>query len=494
MKVRAFALGLALVAGAVQPGRAADTKVWPTDLINIAAAANGGRIISHSSMLNDDAKFSPNNLIDGQVYDLVRGSGSYGWVSNHYDPINLEYVTIGFKDNALKRIGKIVLTPTTNVVPERWTKDVEVSVSTQSAEGPYQPVAQITVRNAAERQEFTILPVNARFVQLKFRSNWGSDRAVALGEVELYESISTAEPMGQLIALLEGSINELKRYRQTQIEGGTLAEVLPESGNVGGRNTSLEGAMATLQLIADATGDTTAANRLALSSTNIAAAKNGGKIVDYSSVFIKDQEQGPDPAFKPENLIDGEVYNDKTNKGSRGWASQGFEPNREYVTIGFREDRTKLIGKIVINPASAQSSLRWARTVAVQVTDGSAKQGPYRTVATINLRSEAINQEFLIRPVEAKYVRFMFMANGPGDIVLPNARPEVNSDRAVSLGEIEIYAPTASGDKIDQLISQFNQVLVGLKLLYKEKPAGSTAAKPAVEEAAPRAATTAEVG
>ena len=473
MKAIAFALGLTLAAGAAQPGHA-DTKVWPTDLTNIAAAANGGRIISRSSVIDDDPKYTADNLIDGQVFDAARNTGSFGWASNKYDPINMEYVTIGFKDNVAKRIGKIVLTPTANVVPERWGKDIEVAVSTQSAEGPFQPVAQITLRNAAERQEFVILPTNARFVQLRFRSNWGSDRAVALGEVELYEAIDTKDPMGQLIGRLESAINELKRYRQAQVEGGNSGGALANASSGEGstliRNANLDGAMATLQLVADVIGGTT---RQPISATNIAAAKNGGKIMDYSSIFVSNKDEGPDPAYKPENLIDGEVYQQKDDKGTYGWASQGFEPGREFVTIGFRGDRTRLIGKLVINPTSAQSALRWARTIDVQVTDGSAKQGPFRTVTTIRVRSDAVNQEFVIRPVEAKYVRFVFTANGPGDVVLPGARPEVNSDRAVSLGEIEIYEPSSSGDKIDQLISQFNQVLIDLKLLHKRNTASN---------------------
>ncbi|HVF09484.1 MAG TPA: hypothetical protein VNA16_01705, partial [Abditibacteriaceae bacterium] len=111
MKAITFALGLALTAGVAQPGHA-DTKVWPTDLTNVAAAANGGRIISRSSVIDNDPRFKADNLIDGQVYDGVRDTGSFGWASDKYDPINMEYVTIGFKDNATKRIGKIVLTPT----------------------------------------------------------------------------------------------------------------------------------------------------------------------------------------------------------------------------------------------------------------------------------------------------------------------------------------------------------------------------------------------
>src|SRR5690606_11216950 len=127
----------------------------------------------------------------------------------------------------------------------------------------------------------------------------------------------------------------------------------------------------------------------------------------------------------------------KAANSSSGWASEGFAPGREFVTLGFGDDRTHLIGKIVINPSSNQAVLRWARRVDVQVTNGSAKDGPWKSLTTLNLRTDPVNQEFLIEPAEAKYVRFVFQANGPADINLPGMVPGVNSDRSVSLGEIE---------------------------------------------------------
>jgi hypothetical protein len=192
---------------------------------------------------------------------------------------------------------------------------------------------------------------------------------------------------------------------------------------------------------------------------NIAAAANGGKIVDSSSTFSNDAAYGPDKA------IDGENYDGATEKGSFGWASEGFQPGKQFLTIGFKDDRTHVISKFVVNPVSNQSTLRWARRIDVQVTSGSPKTGPFRTVATINLRNEPANQDFSIRPVEAKYVRFSFVANGPGNISLPNADPDVNSDRSVSVGEIEIYEAAVGNDTLDALIGRLYQVLIDLKRL-----------------------------
>jgi hypothetical protein len=298
-------------------------RVLPTDTTNIAAAASGGKIVNVTSTLDNDDKLSANNLIDGKAWNGK--NGSEGWASNQFDPVNMDSVTIGFSGTTPRRIGKLVINPASSVAPERWAKDIEVQVSTESAEGPFRAVAQLTLRKAGEPQEFLILPVPARFVRLMFRSNWGSDRAVALGEVEIYEAITNTEPMGQVIAQLEGTINELKRYRQTQVELGNAG------GSATVRQSALEGmSPATIQLIQSTTGGMA----LPVSNVNIAAASNGGKIVDSSSTFINDPAQGGDPAFGPEKLIDGRNYTGKADD-SFGWASQGFAPGRQFVTIGF---------------------------------------------------------------------------------------------------------------------------------------------------------------
>ncbi len=438
----ALALGAGVWAGACGSAAAQPAPVYPTDLTNIAAAANGGRVLSATSVIDNDAAFKADNLIDGQIYKSAN-QGSAGWASNKFDPVNMDSVTLGFAGNALRRIGKIALNPTSAVTPERWAKDVEVQVSTDSAEGPYRAVAQLTLRRAAERQEFLILPAPARFVRLLFRSNWGSDRAVALGEVEIYEAIGQGDAIGQLIARLEGAINDLNRYRDLQAEIGNVTGGLapaslrpgapassagkttiargsaassiaslasakvaegkparssaaaPVSGKVGKTPATISKpakpgsaalSPATLQLIQEtqgaappaagqpatpaATGDVPA-GRVNVAAGNIAAAANGGRIVDYSSIFNND------PAYGPDKLIDAQNYSLADDKGSPGWASEGFTPGRQFVTIGFRDDRTRLISKLILNPVSNQSSLRWASRVEVQVTTGSARQGRF---------------------------------------------------------------------------------------------------------------------
>ncbi len=436
-----FLLALPLAAHA--QGRSLDT-------LDIAARANGGRIIASTSTFANDKAYSADNLIDGTVW-TGPNSKTRGWASDKFDPIARDSVTIGFSGNRIVNIGKIVLNPSTDLPRERWAKDVEVQTSTDTAEGPWNSVAQITLKQSATNQEFPILPTPARFVRLVFRSNYGSDRAVALGEVSVYQAIDTSDPIGGLIARLEGAIGELSRYRDVQLKGGN------GGGQVVSASTS-QLSPATVQLVQmlDTDGPS-----VPIGKTNLALARNGGKIMAYSSIFDND------PQFGPDKLIDGDNFSMTTGKGSFGWSSEGFTPGHEYVTLGFAQDRTRLIGKIVLNPVSNQSDLRWARRVQVQATTGSFKDGPWKEVAALNLKGEAVNQEFLIRPVEAKYLRFIFAANGPG-IVLPNADPNVNSDRAVSLGEIEVYEATTNNDQLGPLISRFSSVLSDMKALRRK--------------------------
>ncbi len=435
MQPKTFLFALS-IAGAFPLLAHAQNRVISTDNTNIAAAQNGGRVLAVTSTFDNDPLYAGSNLIDGQVWNATRAGSSRGWASNQYDPISMDAVTLGFAGNRIVKLGRIVVNPLTDLPPERWAKDIEVQVSTESAEGPYQPVAQLTLRQQGVPQSFDILPVDARFVRLQLRSNYGSDRATALGEVEMYEAIDASNPMGGVINRLEKAVTQLNAYKALQAAGG----VVNTDSNI--RNVSA--------------GQSSASG----SKANIAAAKNGGKVLASSSTY------NSDPTYGPQLLIDGDNFRQLENKGSNGWASQGFEPGKEFVTIGFADDRTHLLGKVTLNPASNQSDLRWARRVQLETTTGSSSTGPWKTAGVFNLRPEAVNQDFSVTPVEAKYARFVFQANGPG-IVLPNADPNVNSDRAVSLGEIEVYEAQTGDDQLDALLGQFNGVLTDLKTLRR---------------------------
>ena len=467
------ALGAAIFPAASQ----AQNRVLSTDTTNIAAAQNGGRILSVTSTLDNDKSYAASNIIDGKAFNFQNNAGSKGWASNKFDPINMDAITLGFTGNQTRKIGRIVLNPAVDLTPERWAKDIEVQVSTDTAEGPYTAIAQLTLKRDAAPQEFALLPVDARFVRLVFRSNWGSDRAVGLGEVEIYEAIDGSDQMGQLIGRLESAVTDLRRYRQVQAEGGAAPSTQVAAAPVARKSTKNGGAQ--IQNIQLVTGD---AGAFPTANLNIAAGKNGGKIVAFSSIYNNDAE------FTPDKLLDGQNFREADGKGTFGWASQGFAPGKEFVTVGFANDRTKLIGRVTLNPASNQSDLRFARRIDVQVTTGDSKDGPWKSAAILNLTPRTVNQDFTIRPVEAKYVKFIFQANGPG-IAIPNGDPNVNSDRAVSLGEIEIYEAVAGDDQLESLIGRFNQVLVDFKTLRRRQIDGGaptqTLAAPATLNRAP---------
>ena len=430
-----------------------------TDTTNIAAASNGGRVLSVTSTLDNDAAYAGKNLIDGQFWTPEKPKSSKGWSSNRYDPIAMDAVTLGFASSEIYKLGRVVVNPATDLNPERWAKDIEVQVSTDTAEGPFVPVAQITLKAQARPQAFDLPTTEARFVRLLIRSNFGSDRAVALGEVEIYEAIDNSDALGALIGRLENTIGELSRYRAAQLQ----------LNNGGGQRVANEkfspATIQTVQMLDE--GEDLAP----IGKTNIAAAKNGGRILAYSSVY------NADPLYGPDKLIDSENFSPADNKGSFGWASQGFKPGQEFVTIGFKGDATRSIGKIVFNPLSNQSDLRWARRIEIQSSNENPKDGPWKTVATINLKvdvSGAANQEFLIAPTPAKFLRFVFRANGPG-VVLPNADPNVNSDRSVSLGEIEVYEANTNGDQLKGVIGRLSLILNDMKALRRKTRDGETA-------------------
>ena len=339
----------------------AQNRVISTDNTNIAAAQNGGRVLSATSTFDNDPLYAGSNLIDGQVWSATRAGSSRGWASNQYDPISMDAVTFGFAGNRIVKLGRIVINPLTDLPPERWAKDIEVQVSTESAEGPYQPVAQLTLRQQGKPQSFDVLPVDARFVRLQIRSNYGSDRAVALGEVEMYEAIDASDPMGGVINRLEKAVAQLNGYKDLQAQGG----IAPVAATATGTDSNFR----QVQLNQGVASGTKA---------NIAAAKNGGKILASSSTYNNDATYGP------QLLIDGDNFRQLENKGSNGWASQGFEPGKEFVTIGFADDRTHLLGRVTLNPASNQSDLRWARRIELQTTTGSSATGPWKTAGVFN--------------------------------------------------------------------------------------------------------------
>ncbi len=189
---------------------------------NIAAAANGGRIVAVSSEALDKngrviPQWAAKNLIDGKhVVGTFVPADSYGWSSNRAPTADKpEWVIIAFAGEQTHLIGRMVIDPTTADPPiiGRWVRHIELQVSNTTVDGPYKTVGHFTVVNRPIKQTFDFPPVEARYVRLVIWSNHGSDKCVEMGEVEIYEAIVGDDVLDQLIMRLENLLQDLKRYR-----------------------------------------------------------------------------------------------------------------------------------------------------------------------------------------------------------------------------------------------------------------------------------------
>jgi len=186
---------------------------------NIALFKNGGRIVSYTSQL-DDHYWKASNLIDGVVFERTDPNTTNGWASRVFSAGADNFpqdIVIGFEGDKPHFIGQVVINPTT---PDtawlgRWAREIELFVSTESPDNPthYKYVGTCKLVNKPEPQVFNFSPVEAKYLKLRIRSNWGSDRYVSLGEVEVYEAIPSTGELDQLIARLEQLLRDLKRYR-----------------------------------------------------------------------------------------------------------------------------------------------------------------------------------------------------------------------------------------------------------------------------------------
>ncbi|MGC9318732.1 MAG: discoidin domain-containing protein [Armatimonadota bacterium] len=190
---------------------------------NLVAAENDGRIAKYSSQALDENgqpidKWAVTNLIDGKyVVGSHTPADSYGWRSQGVpSPDSPEWIIFELPQRRL--ISRVVVDPTTDD-PEflgRWAKNIRISVSTESVDGPYKEVGSYVVVRRGIKQTFDFTPVEARWVKLDITSNWGSDFAVELGEFEVYEAIVGDDMLDQLISRLSTLLDELKRYRDSQ--------------------------------------------------------------------------------------------------------------------------------------------------------------------------------------------------------------------------------------------------------------------------------------
>ncbi len=196
-----------------------------------------------------------------------------------------------------------------------------------------------------------------------------------------------------------------------------------------------------------------ASDAISAGGTDLAAAEMGGRIVAFSSQAV-DENGKVMPEWQVTNLIDGKhVLGTYTPADSYGWSSQHVpsEESPEWVVIAFANDQTRLLRRIVIDPATDDPAFigRWVRDVELQVST-TTPEGPYKTVGRFLVVNKPIEQHFDFLPVEARYVRLVITSNH-------------GSDKCVEMGEVEIYEAIVGDSALDDVIIRLENLLQELK-------------------------------
>ncbi len=230
------ALCVAVMAVGAHTAYAADRAVAGST--NIAAAANGGRIIAVSDQAKDEngeimTNWMATNAIDGlYVVGNHVPPNSYGWSTNTPPEAGRpHWIILAFGAKAKTHlISRVIIDPTTAdpVYIGRWVKNIEIQVSSTEPEGPYKSVGRYLVVKKPIKQVFDFPPVECRYLKLLIHDNHNSDKCVELGELEVYDAIIGHNQLDALILRLENLLQDLKRYRDAQVyqkQKNTLEEV-----------------------------------------------------------------------------------------------------------------------------------------------------------------------------------------------------------------------------------------------------------------------------
>ncbi len=217
----------------------------------------------------------------------------------------------------------------------------------------------------------------------------------------------------------------------------------------------LTGIPMAMLLMSNSTVPLYASNAISAGGTNLAAAENGGRIVAFSGQAV-DENGKVMPEWQVTNLIDGKhVLGNYTPADSYGWSSQHApsEETPEWIVFAFAQDQTRLLRRIVIDPATDDPLFigRWVRDVELQVST-TTPEGPYKTVGRFLVVNRPIEQHFDFLPVEARYIRLVITSNH-------------GSDKCVEMGEVEIYEAIVGDSALDDVIVRLENLLQELKQL-----------------------------
>lgn len=179
---------------------------------NIALRALGGQVLSASSQY-DDRTWSAGNLIDGAAY--IRDGRSCrvtcGWSSK--DKTVPQEIVLSFYQQREAMIAAVLIDPLTWETAgrrDRMAKHVEIWVSTTSVSDGFVKVTGARLHQQPGEQFMTFSPVAAKFVKVRFLSNYGGPHTQA-GEIKIIEatgqrSIVADAPKDLVLPALGGAI------------------------------------------------------------------------------------------------------------------------------------------------------------------------------------------------------------------------------------------------------------------------------------------------
>ncbi len=193
-------------------------SIWVSKDENLVASHKGGTVLSYTSQYND-SNWAAKNLIDGGIYQWSSANASFPQ----------EFV-FAFKDEETKLINKVSLNAaTTDTSKNRWAKDFEVLVSTDSSNSGFRSVGTFQLENIAGDQVFEFYPVRAKYIMLRITSNYGATDYVELGEFKVFEAVRYIPPKSEnLVASDKGGV--LLSYTSQYNDSSWAAKNLIDGG------------------------------------------------------------------------------------------------------------------------------------------------------------------------------------------------------------------------------------------------------------------------
>lgn len=210
---------------------AGDEPGTPALSDSVIAAANGGEVAyCTSTATHEDGTELPQwqaaNLIDGLVATAGEqpDHNSCGWSSDAAPSVEEPQIVAFRIPGDAPVVIDAALADTNTRDPwgtMRGPKGIEISVAIDSKDGPWKSVGAWELPLEPARHTLSFAPVESRFVRILFRSNFGSDRYVELGEFGVYRLAPEQKTIDGIAARILNAVTELKRHAEGDLAAGT---------------------------------------------------------------------------------------------------------------------------------------------------------------------------------------------------------------------------------------------------------------------------------